>query len=258
MKQSTKLFCLALLTLIAIVAVFSYSAIPQKLSYHDLGDKRTILGIRNGWNVLSNLPFVVVGIFGLTLLRKATASPAILTVYGILFTGIFLVGWGSAYYHYTPGNGTLIFDRIPMTIVFMALLSATVAEHIHEKAGVRMVWPLIALGLVSALYWYYTESIGEGDLRLYGLVQYYPMVFLPLILLLFPAPVYNRGLWQLTGAIIWYAVAKVFEHYDKEIFSLTGFVSGHTLKHLAAAASTWYLVRMFQRNYIDLPQAEAG
>ncbi|MHA4810930.1 ceramidase domain-containing protein [Flavitalea flava] len=249
MKQSTKLFFLALLTLIAIVVVFRHSTYPQASSYHDLAGKRIILGIRNGWNVLSNLPFVLVGIFGLGLLRKANGSPGIKTVYAILFTGIFLVGWGSAYYHYTPGNNTLIFDRIPMTVVFMALLSATIAEHIHEKAGVLIVWPLIALGLVSALYWYYTESIGKGDLRLYGLVQYYPMVFLPLILLLFPAPVYNRGLWQLPGAIICYAVAKIFEHYDKEIYSLTGFVSGHTLKHLAAAAATYYLVRMFQRNY---------
>jgi hypothetical protein len=257
MKKSTKLSFLALLTLIAIVVVIMHSAIHQDQSYHDLADKRTILGIRNGWNVLSNLPFIFVGIFGIFQLRRAIASPGIKTVYAILFTGIFLVGWGSAYYHYTPSNATLIFDRIPMTLVFMALLSATVAEHIHEKAGVRMVWPLIALGLVSALYWYYTESIGEGDLRLYGLVQYYPMVFLPLILLLFPAPVYNRGLWQLTGAIAWYLVAKICEHYDKEIFSLTGLVSGHTLKHLAAAASTWYLVRMFQRNYIDLPQTYA-
>jgi ceramidase len=270
MNSPAKIICLVLLSMIAALAVFHHTPIAQDLAYHDLADKRIVLGIPNGWNVLSNIPFAIVGLLGLIRLGKGNiagtlngtndvnvtndtettkAMKVMKSMYAILFAGVCLVGLGSAYYHFAPGNNTLMYDRLPMTIAFMALLSIIIAEHINVKAGIRLLLPLLAIGIGSVVYWHYTELAGYGDLRLYVLVQYYPIIFIPLILLLFPAPAFNPGIRQLIGVILLYAAAKIFEYFDKQIFALTGFISGHTLKHLAAAAATWWLVRMYEKNY---------
>jgi hypothetical protein len=71
-------------------------------------------------------------------------------------------------------------------------------------------------------------------------------LLIPTILLLFPSVAGKKGWPPLIGAIAWYAVAKVFDQSDCAVFSLGGIVSGHTLKHLAAAGSTWLLVKRFR------------
>ncbi len=47
-----------------------------------------------------------------------------------------------------------------------------------------------------------------------------------------------------------YVLAKIFEALDREIFSLGGLVSGHTLKHLAAGAAAGVVVRMLLRRSV--------
>lgn len=69
------------------------------------------------------------------------------------------------------------------------------------------------------------------------------MVAILLILKLFPA----RGTRYFMLTLFWYVLAKLLEHFDRDIFALTQEnVSGHTLKHLAAAAGTWWMVRYLQ------------
>lgn len=88
--------------------------IPQDPHYHEFADQRTLLTIPNFWNVVSNLPFVLVGGAGL---RKFRHDP----IPAMLFLGILLTGFGSAYYHWYPNDDTLFWDRLPMTLVFMAI-----------------------------------------------------------------------------------------------------------------------------------------
>jgi hypothetical protein len=99
------------------------------------------------------------------------------------------------------------------------------------------------------LWWHYTELKGAGDLRLYGFVQFYPMLIIRIIFLLFASPENNRGLLLLVGVIAWYAAAKGFEQLDAPIYRVTGYLSGHSLKHLAAAIATWYMVKFYQKKY---------
>ena len=90
------------------------------------------------------------------------------------------------------------------------------------------------MGVFSVLYWIYTENQGAGDLRLYALVQFLPVLLIPLVLVLFPSQSYQKKyLWYLIG---FYALAKITEHYDKEIMNVFP-LSGHTLKHIFAALS---------------------
>jgi len=218
------------------------------MSYHLFADQRTISGIPNFANVLSNIPFLFIGMYGLFLLRKSPAP--INHIYTVLFSGIFLTGLGSAYYHYAPDNNSLVFDRIPMTLVFMAFLSATIAAWVDFKTGIRLLIPLLVLGVASVLWWHYTELKGAGDLRFYGFIQFYPMLIIPLIFLLFASPANNKGLYLLVWVIVWYGAAKIFESFDKDIYRITGFISGHSLKHIAAAIATWYIVKFFEKKYI--------
>lgn len=136
--------------------------IPQDPSYHQFADQRTLLGIPNFWNVVSNLPFVLVGAMGLWQFGRDRAS-------FVLFLGVFLTGFGSAYYHWDPNNDTLFWDRLPMALTFMAILAVAIEERVSAKAGAILLWPLLALAVFSLLLWRWTD-----DLRLYGWVQFFP------------------------------------------------------------------------------------
>lgn len=247
MSRKAKLLVLAALTVAAIAAAMLMPRIAQDPLYHSFADQRILWGIANFMNVASNLPFVIVGIYGMIMLKKYDAGK-LLPVYAALFIGIILTGLGSAYYHYTPDNDTLVWDRLPMTIVFMSLLSAIIAQRIDERAGLRLLIPLLLAGIASVWWWHHTEQAGAGDLRAYGLVQFYPMLFIPLVIVLFRPPPHDRWLRPLVWVVIAYAIAKACERFDHEIFSAAG-ISGHSLKHLAAAAATFFIVRMYIKHY---------
>ncbi|MGH7171082.1 MAG: ceramidase domain-containing protein, partial [Gemmataceae bacterium] len=204
-------------------------------------------------NVVSNVPFLLVGVWGLwyALHRRAeTGSPFLDPVecwpFVLFFAGVGLTALGSAYYHLEPNNDRLMWDRLPMTVAFMSLFAAVLAERIDLRLGIRLLLPLVVLGFGSVLYWHATEQQSRGDLRPYYFVQFYPMLTLPLLLLVLP-PRYTRTA-DLFVALGWYMLAKVCEHPgDRPIYQLGHVVSGHTLKHLAAGIGAYWVLRMLQQ-----------
>jgi hypothetical protein len=216
---------------LAIVMLF-VPVIPQSQSYHAFADQRTLLGIPNFWNVISNVPFVVIGAIGWLRYRDDPAT-------FVLFTGICLTGFGSAYYHWNPTDDTLFWDRLPMTLGFMAILAGIAAERIDARAGALLLWPLLGFGLFSLLWWRWHD-----DLRLYAWAQFFPILALPVLFWLFPAKYTNAIYWLIAAAC--YTVAKAFEFSDAAIYSVGEMLSGHTLKHLAAAVACWAILRYFQ------------
>jgi hypothetical protein len=205
--------------------------IPQDQSYHHFADQRTLLGVPNFWNVVSNLAFIAVGAAGL---RRFRHDAAIF----VIFLGIFLTGFGSSYYHWSPSDSTLFWDWLPITLCFMAILAVVVEERVSARAGAALLWPLLAIGVFSLLLWRWT-----GDLRLYGWVQFFPCLALPLLLLLFPPKYTGTFYWVIAAAL--YALAKLFEFSDRAVHS-NFILSGHTLKHLFAAAACFAVLRYFQ------------
>jgi hypothetical protein len=174
--------------------------------------------------------------------------------YLIFFAGVALTAFGSSYYHWNPNNQTLVWDRLPMTLGFMSLLSAMIAERISVRAGIASLAPLLAFGLISVEFWNITESHAHGDLRLYALTQFGSLVILLLLLALFP-PRYTRGPDFLI-ALAFYALAKALEVGDAHVFRATrGVVSGHALKHIAAAFAAYCLLRMLRLRVPVLPSA---
>ena len=227
----------------ATAAAFAFPPIAQDPAYHAFADRRRIWGMPNALNVLSNLPFTVVGALGVSLVWRRGSGPAWeRATFLALFGGIALTGFGSAYYHLAPTTPTLFWDRLPMTLAFMALLALTLGERVSPRAGPWLLPLFLAAGVGSVLHWQLGERAGAGDLRLYALVQFFPMLAIPLALALYPRRWLRSA--DLLIAVGVYALAKVFEALDPQIFALGGIVSGHTLKHLGAGTATYWILRV--------------
>jgi hypothetical protein len=236
------------LFIVSAVGLWSLPPIAQDSVYHQFADQRNWLGIPHFGDVLSNLPFVLIGVYGLWMLSRYQMDPdrfrsrVEILPFVTAFIGIICVGFGSAYYHIYPSNGPLVWDRLPITIALTSVFTCVLAERVGLKAAIFLLPVFLFLGISSIWYWDFTESFGRGDLRPYVLVQLYPMLAIPAMLILFP-PRYTRT-GYLVAMILWNGISKVFEYFDKEIFDLSGeWVSGHTLKHLAAGAACYALVQ---------------
>ena len=159
------------------------------------------------------------------------------------FVGVLLTGFGSGWYHLAPDNDSLVWDRLPMAISFMSIVAIMTSERVNVSLGVKLLVPLVAIGIGTVFWWIWTEHAGNGDLRPYLFVQFYPMITIALMLVLLPAT-YTHG-YYFWGLFVFYAIAKVVEILDHEIFGLTlGVASGHNLKHLFAAGGAAWILRM--------------
>ena len=251
-SRKASLGTLIILTAIVILACCMMPRIPQPQSYHLFADRRGFLGIPNFGDVVSNLPFALIGIWGLTFLVQARSRSRADTFidekerwpYPFVFAGLLLTAFGSSYYHFAPDNARLLWDRLPMTITFMAMVSAVIAERINVRLGIWLLSILLSIGLTSVLQWEWSEAKGSGDLRFYAAVQAYSALVI-LLAFLFPRRYTRTADFGLV--IGFYALAKALETFDKAIFATLRIVSGHTLKHLAAAAAGYCILRMLQR-----------
>jgi len=240
--ESKRQLLLISIALSLFVALFFMAPIAQDQAYHQFSDASTLFLIPNFWNVVSNLPFVFVGILGLALLAKDTPKGGLAELrmaYITFFIGLIMTGFGSSYYHWNPNNASLVWDRLPMTISFMAFFTVVLGENISIIFAKRLFYPLLAIGIFTVVYWIMTESSGAGDLRPYILVQFLPVIMIPLILWLYPSPF--GGQRYIVLVLFAYVLAKLMEHYDHQVHSLLlGLMSGHAIKHVVAAFGTYF------------------
>lgn len=207
--------------------------IPQEAAYHDFADQRGFLGVDHGQNVWSNLLFLIAGVIGF---RRARFLPATLRPAGIVLSlFLALTAIGSAYYHEAPRDATLVWDRMPLAVAFMALITMLFADRVDPRWS--RVLPISALlGAGSVGWWAWT-----GDLRPYALVQFGGLVLIVMLLWLGRTNVLQAR-WLLV-ALLSYVLAKVFEMTDAWVFAQSsGAFAGHMLKHLVAGIGAVALV----------------
>ena len=231
----------------AIAGLALYGPIAQDPAYHRFADQRTVLGVPNLWNVASNIPFLLVGVYGLALLRRGHCGGALAYLrpaYGVFFVALALVAVGSAYYHLDPNDLTLVWDRLPMTLAFMAFFAAMLGEHVQARLT-RLLVPLLLLGVASVVWWQFS-----GDLRFYYLIQFLPMLLMPISVVLYPCAIPGtRLVWLVMGL---YIGAKAFELFDAQVFDVLGF-SGHSLKHIAAALAVYFVAVLVKARPLFAP-----
>jgi hypothetical protein len=242
MRPDRRTVLLAFLAVTAIVAVVAYGPIPQDPAYHAFSDQRTLLGIPHFWNVVSNLPFALAGVIGLIVVARRPGGMVAgnAAAYAAFFAGAVLIAAGSAWYHLNPTNASLVWDRLPMTISLMAFFDVVIAEHVDARLARRALIPLNAIRIATAAWWGISDRLGAPDLRAYVIVQFLPMLLIPVILLLYPSRL--GGVWVLWLILVFYGLAKAFELGDAAVHRVLGVISGHTLKHFAAAAGLFTLV----------------
>lgn len=233
---------LVVVTVAAGVLAVALPPVPQWPSYHDFADRRAWLGVPNFLDVASNALFLFVGAAGLARLSGGVFSdPRERWPYAVFFIGLVLTGIASGWYHLEPTDARLVWDRLAMTVIFAGLTAVALTERLGLRCGLAALPALLVAGSAAVFYWAATEAAGAGDLRAYGLVQFTPMLLLPLLFWLIPGR-YTRG-GDLLSVLGLYALALALEWLDRPVFELTGGVSGHTLKHLIAAMAGYGLLR---------------
>lgn len=234
---------LALLAAVLLVLAFVLPPVAQPQDYHDFADKRAWLGIPNFGNVASNIAFLLAGLTGLAVMRTSAVramGSASRYGYDLMFLGLVLTAFGSSYYHWAPSDARLVWDRLPMTVVFMPLLAATFAERLHWRSLLPLL-TLTLLGMGSVVYWKFSANFLP-----YLMAQGGSILLILLALACLPTPWSGRRL--MVPALVCYAVAFVCERLDVQIFRLTaGIISGHTIKHLGAAAAFYFILRMLKQ-----------
>jgi hypothetical protein len=243
------------LTVLAVVAALLAPAMPQWLSYHTFADGREMFGVPNFLNVASNAAFLVVGVIGLyaTLSKRARFQFSIERwPYVVFFLGVLFTAAGSGYYHLAPDNTRLFWDRLPMTVAFMGLISSQIVDRISLRAGIALLLPMLLVGAASVVYWRMTENAGAGNVMPYGILQGYSVAMLLAITALMPSR-YTLGNY-LYWVFAWYVASKLFETFDRGVFLLGHLVSGHTLKHLAAAVAGVPVYLMLVRRTLASPK----
>lgn len=246
-------------TMLAIALALFLPAMPQPLDYHDFADRREAYGIENFLDVASNLAFTLAGLAGLVLVlrpRTCFEKPVERWPYLVFAIGVLLTGAGSCYYHLEPDNETLFWDRLPMTISFMSLVAAQIVDRVDVRAGLLALVPMLVIGIASVVYWIVTERQGRGNVIPYGVLQAYTVIVLLQLAALHPSR-YTHGN-AIFVVFAGYVLAKVFEHFDREIFELTGAVSGHTLKHVMAGLAGLPIVYMLWRRRLVAPVSAAS
>jgi len=214
--------------------------IPQDPAYHQFADLKIVWGIPNFLNVVTSLSFVAVGLLGALSgrIHQLTVAP---WSWRTLFGAVALVGVGSAYYHWAPSDWTLVWDRLPMAVGFMALFVALLSENVNPKLETILLVPMCLLAIFSVVYWHFTD-----DLRFYIWVQGSPLLGILILFLLVRGRYTHQA--YLIAALGLYILAKLAEVEDQSIYSMTEqSFSGHSLKHLLSAWAVFLIYRMLNR-----------
>lgn len=162
----------------SLACMLSMQPFGQNPNYHHFADRRTLLGIPNFFDVMSNIPFLLVGLMGARF-SMAARTMIFRTAWFTFFVGVAIVSVSSAYYHLNPNNETLVWDRLPMTIGFMGLFVALLVEYVSILFKWLLI-PALLSGFSSVLYWYWYD-----DLRFYYWIQLIPLLMVPVVMLLF-------------------------------------------------------------------------
>ena len=232
----------SLLALCALLApwltAWLLPSFAQPQSFHDYADQRVWLGVPHAADVLSNLPFFVVGALGLhfSLLGWRTQNPNAFSdqraalPYALLFLGILLTAFGSSWYHAQPSDATLVWDRLPMALGFAGLVAGALTDRAPQRIW-QFLLAFAAVGAGTVLYWNMSRNLVPY------LVMQVGFIAAALIATAWITPRYTRANRVYAAAGL-YAIAVIFERLDHQVFALLGgLISGHTLKHMFACAA---------------------
>ncbi len=246
---------------IALVGIFLIDKIPQNSGWLQFADRRSFAGIPNFVNVISNIFFIFIGVYGLRFVivsqLKSYAfefewervAPA------VFFLGILLQGIGSIWFHLEPSVERLAWDQFPMTFIFMGVFGTLVGDRIQSDTPNSIYGSLLFLTSLTAGWWTWMIINGAGfDIRPYLFVQFFPLLVMLIVLVFFPSRyTHETDYWIV---LLFYACSGFFEAYDRQIFEILVVISGESLKHILLAGAAWQFLWMFQNRKRDFFKAD--
>ena len=235
----------SLIFAVCCVAMIAHGPIRQTENYHAFADNISLLGLPNTRDVISNLGFALIGLWGIVRLWPQRMHPAIARGwpgFALFLIGLTLTALGSTYYHLAPDNARLLWDRLPIALACAGLLAGVWAQTSLPAGRANLITGILAIYAIgSVLWWYYGELNGQGDLRPYLMLQILPILLIPLWQKLYESPMADR--WWFGAALMLYILAKLAESNDHALLTMSNMlISGHTLKHLLATAAAAALV----------------
>jgi hypothetical protein len=232
-------------TAVAAVAALPFAiaaalgAVRHGPSFHRYADQRAVLGIPHGLDVLSNLPFIVVGVAMLVSLGRV-ADPLLRRLGRACAVATVAVGLGSAAYHVAPSDASLVLDWAPIAVLLVLLDALVIADRASRRLGMFAAVALPLLAIASVLAWYQGGGTAGGDMRGYLAVQAMGVALVPALLLLYPrGALRDRDLWL---ALAGFAAMRGLHAADGALLAAIG-VSGHSLKHVVAALAAALALR---------------
>ncbi len=259
MKQIARYSATGILVL-ASALLFVHGPIYQPAHYHEFADQSSLPGIAHATDVLSNVGFALIAIWGAVRLHRSwlpSTAPSILKPgsygYGLFLLALLLTAFGSTYYHLAPDDWRLVWDRLPIALACAGLLAGSRAELVASTNERALTFALALLAVASVMWWHFGQINGGGDLRPYLMLQAAPLVLIPIWQATHAATRSERR--SLGLAILLYVLAKIAELHDHDILAALGWLSGHTLKHLLASAAAWVLVAALIKKYAANPDA---
>lgn len=234
---------LALGLLAWLAAALFGPAVIQPASYHEFADTRTLLGVPNALDVLTNAAFAIVAVALLDALRRVRAglAPAQTAALAVLALGLIATALGSGVYHLRPNDLGLALDRVGMSLAFGGVIGVAAAERFPARIALGL-GILATIGGLSGT----AGALASGDIWVWSLVQGGGALFIAASLVLTPnASALGVRWWPVLLA---YAAAKALEGLDAPVLAVTGgLISGHSLKHLVAAAAILPIVLALRR-----------
>ncbi|CAK9144741.1 unnamed protein product [Ilex paraguariensis] len=213
---------------------------------------RNFLGVPNTLNVITNFPFLIVGVLGFVLCLEGDFFNISLRgeIWGwtIFYTGIAAVAFGSAYYHLKPDNSRVTWDTLPMMIAYSSVLSSLIVERAGKRVGLTCLIGLLIVAFISTAY-----ERNLNDLRMCMMFQLIPCIAIPCVTLLYPPKYTHSRYWLLAAGV--YLLGQFEVVADRKIFKVTRYViSGHSLEHLCVAMVPGLLTIMLMLRSTSSPR----
>ena len=242
---------------LVVALMLLHGPIAQPEQYHAFADLSVWAGIPHAADVVSNLGFAAVALWGALRLWPQRNHPAIRAGwlgYSVFLVSLLLTSFGSTYYHLAPDDWRLVWDRLPIALACAGLLAGVRAQLVSSVNVKLEIIGLAAFAVASVAWWYVGQFSGDGDLRPYLMLQIAPLVLIPLWQTVYGANRADR-LW-FGVALVLYVLAKIAEVHDHEMHSTLGWITGHTIKHVLASAAAWVLVARLIRSTSSAPKLD--
>lgn len=230
-------------TMLLMLGLFGVSMIGQSLGlfnlsghYHEFVDTRNIFGMSRFFDTVSNIGFLFVGVIFIKEILLQNKKDFNLMLIAV---GSILVFFGSSFYHLFPSDARLLWDRLPISMVFAGILSYSLSANnlIIEKYKNKFDISYLMFSIFSVVFWYVGSLQQASWLGPYVFVQFGGMITLVYIAIKGENKDFNKKIYYV---LAWYILAKLCEHFDQSIFNITyEMFSGHTLKHLLAAVALY-------------------